>query len=75
MAHYDFNMPVAEEAVRRLRVNDTVTLNGTLYGMKVGGSHLVVDRRVFDASKHYLWPVPQADIDMNKNLLPNNTGW
>lgn len=34
MAHYDFNMPVAEEAVRRLRVNDTVTLNGTLYGIR-----------------------------------------
>ena len=34
MAHYDFIMPVAEEAVRRLRVNDTVTLNGTLYGIR-----------------------------------------
>ena len=34
MAHYDFNMPVAEEAVRRLRVNDTVTVNGTLYGIR-----------------------------------------
>ncbi|MBX9810370.1 MAG: FumA C-terminus/TtdB family hydratase beta subunit [Burkholderiales bacterium] len=34
MAHYDFNMPVTEEQVRRLRVNDTVTLNGTLYGIR-----------------------------------------
>jgi L(+)-tartrate dehydratase beta subunit len=34
MAHYDFDMPVSEEQVRRLRVNDTVTLNGTLYGIR-----------------------------------------
>ncbi len=34
MAHYDLNMPVAEEVVRKLRVDDTVTLNGTLYGIR-----------------------------------------
>jgi len=34
MAHYDFNMPVTEEQVRKLRVSDTVTLNGTLYGIR-----------------------------------------
>jgi L(+)-tartrate dehydratase beta subunit len=34
MAHYDFNMPVSEAQVRALRVNDTVTLNGTLYGIR-----------------------------------------
>ena len=34
MAHYDFNMPVTEGEVRKLRVNDTVTLNGTLYGIR-----------------------------------------
>jgi L(+)-tartrate dehydratase beta subunit len=34
MAHYDFTMPVTEEQVRRLRINDTVTLNGTLYGIR-----------------------------------------
>ena len=34
MAHYDFNMPVTEDEARRLRVNDTVTLNGTLYGIR-----------------------------------------
>jgi len=34
MAHYDFQMPVTEEQVRKLRVNDTVTLNGTLYGIR-----------------------------------------
>jgi L(+)-tartrate dehydratase beta subunit len=34
MAHYDFNMPVTEEEIRRLRVNDTVSLNGTLFGIR-----------------------------------------
>ena len=34
MSHYDFTTPVTEEQVRALRVNDTVTLNGTLYGIR-----------------------------------------
>jgi L(+)-tartrate dehydratase beta subunit len=34
MAHHDFTMPVSEAQVRALRVQDTVTLNGTLYGIR-----------------------------------------
>jgi L(+)-tartrate dehydratase beta subunit len=34
MAHYDFEMPITEEQARKLEVNDTVTLNGTLYGIR-----------------------------------------
>jgi L(+)-tartrate dehydratase beta subunit len=34
MAHYDFTTPVSEADVRKLRVNDTVTLNGTLFGIR-----------------------------------------
>ena len=34
MSHYDFDMPVSEADVRKLRVNDTVTLNRTLYGIR-----------------------------------------
>ncbi|MCC7485846.1 MAG: fumarate hydratase C-terminal domain-containing protein [Burkholderiales bacterium] len=34
MAHYDFDTPVTEDEVRRLRVNDTVSLNGTLFGIR-----------------------------------------
>lgn len=29
----------------------------------------------FDASKGWLWPIPQSDIDINENLLPNNPGY
>ncbi|HYL91473.1 MAG TPA: fumarate hydratase C-terminal domain-containing protein [Burkholderiales bacterium] len=34
MAHYDFTMPITEAQARALRVDDTVTLNGTLYGIR-----------------------------------------
>src|SRR6266571_654017 len=34
MAHYDFKTPVAENDVRRLRVDDTVTLEDTLFGIR-----------------------------------------
>jgi L(+)-tartrate dehydratase beta subunit len=34
MAHYDITPPMTEEQVRRWRVGDTVTLNGTLYGIR-----------------------------------------
>ena len=34
MAHHDFSMPITEAQARALRVNDTVTLNGTLYGIR-----------------------------------------
>ena len=32
--HYDFDMPITEAEARALRVNDTVTLNRTLYGIR-----------------------------------------
>jgi len=34
MAHYDFTMPIGEADARKLRANDTVTLNGTLFGIR-----------------------------------------
>lgn len=34
MAHHDFTMPITEAQARALRVDDTVTLNGTLYGIR-----------------------------------------
>jgi L(+)-tartrate dehydratase beta subunit len=34
MAHYELTMPVTEEQVRQLRVNDTVTLHQTLFGIR-----------------------------------------
>jgi len=34
MAHHEFSMPMSEAQARGLRVEDTVTLNGTLYGIR-----------------------------------------
>jgi L(+)-tartrate dehydratase beta subunit len=34
MAHYEFDMPITEAQVRSLHVQDTVTLNTTLYGIR-----------------------------------------
>jgi L(+)-tartrate dehydratase beta subunit len=34
MAHYDFDTPIDEGQARALKVNDTVTLNGTLFGIR-----------------------------------------
>ncbi|MGA1528044.1 MAG: fumarate hydratase C-terminal domain-containing protein, partial [Burkholderiaceae bacterium] len=34
MAHHDLQTPVSEEAIRALKVNDTVSLHGTLYGIR-----------------------------------------
>ena len=34
MAHHEFTMPISEAQARALRVNDTVTLHGALYGIR-----------------------------------------
>ena len=34
MAHHDFSTPISEAQARALRVNDTVTLNGALFGIR-----------------------------------------
>lgn len=34
MTHYELHMPVTEEQVRQLHINDTVTLHDTLYGIR-----------------------------------------
>ena len=34
MAHHELTTPVTEAQVRALRINDTVTLNGTLFGIR-----------------------------------------
>jgi hypothetical protein len=38
-------------------------------------SQIKIATRTFDTTKAWLWPIPQADIDINKNLLPNNPGY
>jgi L(+)-tartrate dehydratase beta subunit len=44
MAHHDLTTPVSEHAVRMLRVNDTVTLQGTLFGIRDATQIALFDR-------------------------------
>jgi L(+)-tartrate dehydratase beta subunit len=44
MAHYDLAMPVSEDDVRRLRVNDTVTLQHRLFGIRDATQIALFDR-------------------------------
>jgi len=34
MAHYELSTPITESDVRKLRVDDTLTINGTLFGIR-----------------------------------------
>ena len=38
-------------------------------------SQIKIATRTFNSTKGWLWPIPQADIDINENLLPNNPGY
>ncbi|GAB3298220.1 RagB/SusD family nutrient uptake outer membrane protein [Hymenobacter tenuis] len=64
--------------IRRWRLAETV-LNGFVHGIKAGNpgvdnGYLRVDQRTFDPARHYLWPVPQRERDINPNLT-QNPGW
>ncbi len=53
--HYDLGPPLSEADARKLRVNDTVTLNGTLYGIRDATQIHMFDRgrkTRFDLSGH-----------------------
>lgn len=55
MAHHELDTPVTEAQARALRVNDTVTLNGTLYGIRDATQIHMFDRgrkTRFDLSGH-----------------------
>jgi L(+)-tartrate dehydratase beta subunit len=44
MTHHAFKMPVTEAQVRALRVNDTVSLEGTLFGIRDANQIALFDR-------------------------------
>src|ERR1043166_7852166 len=55
MAHYDFDLPIPGGPGRALRVNDTGTLTGTLYGIRDATQIHMFDRgrkTRFDMSGH-----------------------
>ncbi len=58
---------IAEQVDNKTVHRVTVAADGTI-------SYPVFQHRVFDASKHYLFPIPQKEIDKNR-LLEQNPGW
>ena len=55
MAHYELATPVSETAIRQLRINDTVTLQNTLFGIRDATQIHLFDRgrkTKFDLSGH-----------------------
>lgn len=67
--------------IKRWRIGEEV-LKGYVHGFKFGGSdasvdngYLRLDNRNFNNSRDYLWSVPLNQMDLNKNLKPNNPGY
>jgi len=67
--------------IRRWKIAETV-LNTQVKGIAIPGNELpkdasgniIVETRVFDPAKHYLWPIPQLERDQNASLT-QNPGW
>jgi len=66
--------------IRRWKIADKV-IPGPIYGItyiNAGGAlttvQVVAVNKVFDVNRHYLWPVPQKERDLN-GLLTQNNGW
>ena len=71
MAHHDFTMPIADAQARALRVDDTVTLHGTLYGIRDATQIHMFDRgrrTRFDMAGH-------AVIHTAPNVRKTATGY
>ena len=49
-------------------------LNGPVYGARFGANntYIKLDNYKFVESRDYLWSLPQAEMDINPNLKPNN---
>ena len=68
--------------IQRWKIAEQV-MNGPVYGARIstidaGGNvtytstdHAKIEDRVFNPAKNYLWPVPQSQRDINKNLTQN----
>lgn len=61
--------------IRRWKLSEVV-LNGYAHGAKFGdptidNGYIRAQQRQFDASKHYLWPIPASELSLNANLTQN----
>ncbi len=70
--------------IRRWRIAEDVMTDGIGYNRhkledpsdptKWVYEEIVTDARTFDASKHYVWPIPQVEIETNSDLV-QHTAW
>jgi hypothetical protein len=62
--------------IKRWRIAEDV-LNGTMFGAKNdSGEYRVMQQLNFDSSKHYLWPIPQSEIDLiGSDIMTQNPGY
>jgi hypothetical protein len=68
--------------VQRWKIGNEV-MTGPVYGSRLGtvdpntgaltltADRILSEQRTFDENKNYLWPIPQHEIDINKNLGQN----
>jgi len=68
--------------IQRWKIGGEV-MNGPVQGPRLGtvdpatgaltltSERILSEQRTFDESKNYLWPIPQSEIDINKNLEQN----
>lgn len=61
--------------IRRWRIAEKV-MNGWVHGARFGSldvdnGYIRVGHRVFDPSKHYLWPIHNIELNINPNLGQN----
>jgi len=66
---------IRTEDIRRWKLSETV-LNGYVHGAKFGdptidNGYLRVQKRQFDPSKNYLWPIPLNEVNKDPNLKQN----
>lgn len=68
--------------IQRWKIGKAV-MSGPAYGSPLGSvdpntgeltlssEHILAEQRTFNEERNYLWPIPQSEIDINKNLAQN----
>ena len=65
--------------IRRWKIAEQV-MPGNVYGILNNfnnaradyGSHVLVETRVFNPDRNYVWGYPQGEVDLNKSLVQNS---
>lgn len=60
--------------IRRLRIAEEACTK-PVYGQIENGKHVYIETRKFNPEIHYLWPIPQTEIDLSKGTLKQNPGY